>query len=203
MNNARHSVGWWAKNITDNSSEETWTAKMQEKIFSFICNQGTVYSNSTETPPYTDHIGKNQTQSSLIPSTDKEASIFWCVGDHTGGYTYPKIQQFHHSAGILRGHLDLCIEKSQPSGGNSKWLETIWMYTNMKMDKQILRNHLNHQGSRWILICSYNSMRIIQICMYLHRQTEKQRSEKEQQMMPQKRKIRTKLKSGKEELKGR
>ena len=75
------------------------------------------------------------------------------------------------------------------------------MYTNMKMDKQILRNHLNHQGSRWILICSYSGMGTIQICMYLHRQTEKRRSEKEQQMMPQERKIRTKLKSGKEELK--
>jgi len=45
---------------------------MQEKIFNFICNQGTVYSNSTETPPYTNHIGKKQTQSCLIPSTDRK-----------------------------------------------------------------------------------------------------------------------------------
>ena len=64
MNNASHSIDRWAKNITDNLSEQTWTAKIQEKIFNLTCNQGTVYLNNTKTPIifYTNHIGENKTK---------------------------------------------------------------------------------------------------------------------------------------------
>lgn len=70
-----------------------------------------MYLNNTKIPTlfYTIILAKqnNKTKQKVVSFYQEliRKHLFWrCVGDHIGGYTYSKIQQYHCSAYILREH---------------------------------------------------------------------------------------------------